>query len=1020
VRGAASRPAPGGGGAPDRRARVATLMKTIVGLGLAAYLCTTGGGNAAAAEDQFFREQVAPILERRCVQCHGDVAPKGNLSLTTARGVLKGGDGGPAVVPRKPQESLLLDMISGDQPEMPRKSGPLSNKEVAIIRAWVEKGASWPAGLVLADRRLEGRKWWALEPLKRPEVPAVVDSDWVKTPIDAFILATLQQRGLKPSSEADRPTLIRRLCFDLIGLPPEPAEIDRFVADASPNAYLALVDRLLASPHYGERWGRHWLDVVHYGDTHGYDKDKRRDNAWPFRDYVIGAFNADLPYGRFIREQVAGDALAPGDPTGAIATGFIAAGPWDFVGHVELREETLDKLKTRLLDRDDMVSTTMSTFVSLTVHCARCHDHKFDPITQTDYYRLQAVFSGVDRGDRTYQSRGLTTQRLLLEKRREAVNERYEAVTRKIEALTSPAVAAIDIEIKALCRHLGKLPRTSSQSASPSNGYHSAIHAQPGATAWVQVDLGAAVPIDEIRLIPARPTDFADTPGFGFPPQFHVELADEPAFARPERVVSEVRPDHQNAPDEPYVIRPKRGSARFVRVTATRLWKRLDDYVFALGEVEVISSGVNRARGAKVTALDSIEAGRWGRAKVVDGFDSRQLRPDASDSVAVARHSALFELRQAERERNRQVEPLIGPTLRREREATSAELVNLDAKIQSLAGGPRVYSIQSHAPRLIQVLRRGDVEQPGEPVGPGVPTCVASLPAAFNLPHPDDEGSRRAALADWLASTDNGLTWRSIANRVWHYHFGRGIVDTPNDFGRNGSLPTHPELLDWLAAELRDRGQWLKSLHRLIVSSSVYRQTSLGNPAFDAIDFDNRYLWRQNRRRLDAEAVRDGILAVSGTLERRMGGPGFELFSFKDDHSPIYDHTDPAKADNPSVRRRSIYRFIVRSVPNPFMEALDCADPNLNTPVRSQTLTALQALALWNDLFMVRQSQEFARRLEAQPGSLDTRIDGAIHLALGRDSRPEERDLLAKYALDHGLAHACRLLLNTNEFMFVD
>ena len=253
---------------------------------------------------------------------------------------------------------------------------------------------------------------------------------------------------------------------------------------------------------------------------------------------------------------------------------------------------------------------------------------------------------------------------------------------------------------------------------------------------------------------------------------------------------------------------------------------------------------------------------------------------------------------------------------------------------------------------------------PASPSVPGALACLPGLPGTFSLAHPDNEGSRRAALADWLASPRNMLTWRSIANRLWHYHFGRGIVETPNDFGRNGARPTHPELLDWLAVELRDNGQSLKALHRLIVCSAVYRQASRDNPAFAAIDADNRYLWRQNRRRLDAEAIRDSVLAVAGTLDRRMGGPGFELFLFKDDHSPIYDHTDPAKVDNPQVRRRTVYRFIVRSVPNPFMEALDCADPNINTPVRSQTLTALQALALWNDLFMVREAQEFARRLE--------------------------------------------------------
>ncbi len=264
------------------------------------------------------------------------------------------------------------------------------------------------------------------------------------------------------------------------------------------------------------------------------------------------------------------------------------------------------------------------------------------------------------------------------------------------------------------------------------------------------------------------------------------------------------------------------------------------------------------------------------------------------------------------------------------------------------------------------------------------------------------------------------LTWRSIANRLWHYHFGRGIVETPNDFGRNGALPTHPQLLDFLAATLRDNGQSQKALHRMIVCSAVYRQATADNAAFAAIDAENRYLWRQNRRRLDAEAVRDSVLAASGTLDRRMGGPGFEPFAFKDDHSPIYDHSDPAKVDGPQVRRRSVYRFIVRSVPNPFMEALDCADPNLNTPVRSQTLTALQALALWNDLFMLRQSQEFARRLERRSGDTRTRIMTAFRLALSRDPDQSELDALANYANKHGLPHACRLLYNTNEFVFID
>jgi Protein of unknown function (DUF1553)/Protein of unknown function (DUF1549)/Planctomycete cytochrome C len=1003
-----------------QRAPAVKAMRTIVH---AVFLIAIGllvPESATGTDGAFFRNKVAPILERRCVHCHGEATQKGKLSLSTAAAALKGGDRGPAIVPGKPGESILLDMIDGDTPEMPQKEQPLSKQEVAVIQSWIKEGATWPDGPPLADRRFDGQRWWAFEPLHRSKVPKVSQSSWARTPIDSFVLATLERQKLSPSPEADRRALIRRLSFDLLGLPPTPEEIDAFVDASDPNAYEALVDRLLASPHYGERWGRHWLDVVHYGDTHGYDKDKRRDHAWPYRDYVIAACNSDLPFGRFVREQVAGDVLWPDDGRGAIATAFIAAGPWDFVGHVELREGTVDKLKTRLLDRDDMVSSTMSTFVSMTVHCARCHDHKFDPITQTDYYRLQAVFAGIDRGDRHYQSPDETQRRAALRQRRERVVERLNSVARRIDASTGPAVAAIDDQLETIRRELRNMPRSDSNQISRTNGYHSSIHPQPEATAWIQIDLGKAMPIDEIILFPARPVDFPDTPGFGFPARFHVEISDDPNFARAERVATGERPLDQKPDDEPYLIRPSGRTARFVRVTATRLWKRLDDYVFALGELEVVSAGVNRARGARVTALDSIEAGLWSRSNLVDGFDSRHACPALSDAGAASRYDLLYRKAQLEQERKRRGLLLIDPALRSERDATVAELAEIDEQLKSLGQRAVVYGIEPHAPRPINVLRRGEVQQPGDLVGAGTLACLPGLPGTFALTHPESEGSRRAALAEWLAHPGNVLTWRSIANRLWQFHFGRGIVDTPNDFGRNGARPTHPELLDWLAVELRDRDQSLKALHRLIVCSAVYRQASHDNPVFAAIDGDNRYLWRQNRRRLDAEAIRDSVLTVAGTLDRRMGGPGFELFFFKDDHSPTYDHSDPAKVDNPQVRRRTVYRFNVRSVPNPLMEALDCADPNINTPIRSQTLTALQALALWNDLFMVRQSREFASRLEHDEADPGARIVAAYRLALGREPHDDERHALAAYATKHGLAHACRLLWNTNEFVFID
>lgn len=975
---------------------------------------------ALGADDHLFRERVAPVLEKRCISCHSETSTKGGLNLTTAVGAFKGGGSGPAVVPGKPEESVLLDMIEGEPPEMPKKGAPLSREEVASVRTWVEQGAHWPNGLVLKDRRFEGEPWWAIQPLNRPRVPAVKTPAWVRTPIDPFILDRLEKEGLAPSPEADRRILLRRITYDLIGLPPTPDEIKAFLADQSPGAYEKVVDRLLASPHYGERWGRHWLDVVHYGDTHGYDKDKRRDHAWPYRDYVIRSFNEDVPYAQFVREQIAGDILEPGDPRGVIATGFIAAGPWDFVGHVELREGTVDKLKARLNDRDDMLANAMSTFQSLTVHCARCHDHKFDPIPQRDYYRLQAVFAGVDRGDRPFASPQRAAKRKIIEQNRRHAADRYETVTRQVAAVTGPELVRADALVKQLRRQLAMLPRPDNGPPSPTNGYHSSIHPVPSATAWVQVDLGASLPIDEIRIIPARPTDFPDTPGFGFPAHFKVELSDDERYASENAVADDSRPDQPNAEDEPYVIRPAGRAARFVRVSASRLWKRTGDYVFALSELEVLSRGQNVALGKKVTALDSIEGGRWSTWALVDGFDSRFKRPKASAPDAVRQAELRYLLLQAEQKRRRVADALIDPSLRAERDTSAAELAEIDKQLSAGPANELVYSVQTHAPRPIFLLRRGDVEQPGELMSPGALACVPGLESQFELSNPDDEGARRAALADWIASSKNVLTWRSMANRVWHYHFGRGLVDTPNDFGHNGSRPSHPELLDWLAVELRDHGQSLKALHRLIVTSAVYRQATRDNAAALKVDADNRLLWRMNRSRLDAESLRDAILAISGTLDRTMGGPGFEPFRFKDDHSPIYDHTDPARVDNPLVRRRTIYRFAVRSVPHPFLECLDCADPNINTPVRGTTITALQALAMLNDLFVIRQSQYFARRLEETSGDPRARIETAYALALGRPPRPDERDALVKYAARYGLAQACRLLFNTNEFMFVD
>ena len=748
------------------------MLRAILVVALLNAAAPVQGGDGAPRVDRRidFDRDVRPILAEHCHACHGRSKQKGGLRLDRKLAAFKGGDSGPVIVPGKADESLVVRLTAGleDDRLMPPSGERLASQQVVALRAWIDQGAEWPG----TDGREDGGVWWSLRPLSRPTMPTLAPDDrdraGSRNPIDAFVRAKLREKGLAPSPEADRRTLARRLYFDLIGLPPSPEELDAFVSDPAADAYEKLVDRLLASPHHGERWARHWLDVVHYGDTHGYDKDQPRPNAWPYRDYVIRSLNADRPYGEFVRQQVAGDVLDPGAPDGIIAMGFIAAGPWDLIGHAEVPESKIDGKIARHLDRDDMVSNTINTFVSLTIQCAQCHNHKFDPITQEDYYRLQAVFAALDRADRPY---------------------------------------------------------------------------------------------------------------------------------------------HNN-----------------------------------------IAAAYKSAEMAKVQPAGLVYAGTVHNG---GGAAFRGTGPD---------------------------------------------------------GGK---------PRPIFVLRRGDIRTPGQEVGPSALNLLADLPGRFELSAGHTEGDRRAALARWLTDSRNVLAWRSIVNRVWQYHFGRGIVATPNDFGRMGQLPTHPELLDWLAVDFRDGGQSLKALHRRIVTSATYRQTSAGNPAGEATDAGNAYLWRMNRRKLEAEAVRDAALAVAGKLDRTMYGPAFQDFVVEHpEHSPHYEY-QLHNPDDPKVFRRAIYRFLVRSRPQPFMAVLDCADPSMQVERRNETGSPLQALALYNNGFMLTLASHLAARVE-HVGGIAEQTAAACRLALGRLPTPAEQRAFADHASQYGLENACRVILNLNEFVFVD
>jgi hypothetical protein len=747
-----------------------------------------------------FESRIRPILVEHCYSCHSAEAKsvKGGLRLDTREGLQKGGHSGPVVVPGHPEESLLIDAISYAEgfEKMPPKA-KLPSPVIADFRKWIEMGAPDPRSLAtqessqLANATKDGETtdpldWWSLRRLSRPVVPQLDASGarWARTPVDAFVHESLQSHGLTPSPEADRRTLIRRLSFDLTGLPPTPEDVRRFLADDAPDAYEQLVDRLLASPHYGERWARHWMDLVHFAETHGHDQDRIRPNAWPYRDYLIESFNRDTPYDQFVREQIAADVLYPNQPGQAVALGMIAAGPWDESSLRDIRDDSIDRQIGHYIDRDDMVATVMSTFASVTVHCARCHDHKFDPISQREYYGLQAVFAGVDRAERAYD---------------------VDPVVASLRQALRSGLLASGSSNLGLLEQLAALPRP--------------------------------------RLVYAAASDFM---------------------------------------------------------------------------------------------------------------------PDAGHKPP---------------------------------------------------GGPRPVS----------VLRRGDIHHPIAPAEPGALSCVPWLESRFQSTDPSDEGSRRASLARWLSDSQNPLTWRSIVNRVWQNHFGRGIVDTPSDFGRMGASPTHPELLDWLAVELIENGGSLKHLHRLMVTSATYRQASLSRPESARLDSDNRWLWRMNATRLDAESVHDAILQASGRLDTTMGGPSVQQFHLSPGvHvTPVVDYTQ-YDWESPGAGRRSVYRFLFRTLPDPFMDRLDGADASQLVASRSESASPLQALAMLNNSFVLNASKHLGQRLEAERGCLEERVSLAYELLFGRLPGSSERAEAAEFASRFGLANLARVLFNSSEFLFVD
>lgn len=943
-----------------------------------------------------FEREIRPLLREHCVECHGEKKQKGALRLDARAFAFKGGHDGEVIHAGKPEESSLVQRIrSQDEDErMPPKGKGLTAEEIARIEEWVKAGAVWVETAedrtATVDRRLSH---WSVQPVKvAVEGPGSIDD---------FVAAKLKEKGLAMAPEADRRTLIRRLSFDLLGLPPTPERVEAFAADASPEAYAKLVDELLASPHYGERWARHWLDIAHYADTHGFERDQLRPNAWRYRDYVIDSLNADKPYDRFIREQIAGDIIAPNDPQAVVATGFLAAGPWDYVGQVETKSEA-QRRGARAGDLDDMVTQVITSTMGITINCARCHDHKLDPIAQQEYYSLWSVFAGVKRGDRDVDAAEA--------KRLAGENVRLERALRETRARIGK-LAGEGFELARLIPENSGIDVGNGTVTKEKQGYHrdlqvnrlQKVEAVPGVK-WVFVPDGkGAVTVDakvEVKGVPATSGHFWDV------------IANRPLNAQRSTTLGETDYQakghtmlamHANSGitfDLP-ALRARSGlaGARLMGTVGFGAGKeaaatRADFTVFVDGELkfqklklrkdETALLDVPVPATAKTLTLVATDGG--------DGIGSDLLFIGDPRLTPEAAGAQLTEADAAELKRLR------------------GEVEKLEREIKGLPTAAKVYAVVAEAkPPVIKVQRRGNPEDEAGEVQPAAFRWAGHAPEKLG-DNTTPEGERRRALAEWIVNPKNPLTARVLVNRLWHHHFGQGIVTTPSDFGLGGDRPSHPELLDWLADRFVKSGWSLKQMHRLMVTSAAYRQASSVESAEAVkIDAQNRLLWRHNPRRLDAESLRDAVLTVAGTLNPAMGGPGYRDFDYTEAYAPVYAYVTP---DRPALWRRSIYRFIVRTTPHQFMSTLDCPNPANLTPARVVTTTVLQALALSNNDFMLQQ----ARYLAERSGT----VERAFELAYQRKPTADEAAAAEALAQKHGLFAVCRMLLNGNEFVYVD
>lgn len=892
------------------------------------------------ASPDYLRD-IEPILTKHCRACHGSDRDASGLRVDRWKSLLEGGEYGvPAIVPGKPETSFLLQVVDGSSDELtmpPEGNEPLSDKQVTLLRQWIAAGAVVPEDFQRDDE--DPKQWWSLRPLQSPAVPTAAAA------IDHLIEAKLHDQGLAFSAPADRVALIRRLYFVMLGLPPSPAEVEEFVRDADPNAWERLVDRVLASPHYGERWARHWLDVVRFGETDGYETNRERPNAWRYRDWVIDAFNRDMPYHDFVRYQIAGDVL--GQPVG---TSFLVGGPHDIVKS----PDPLLTLTQRQDELTDMVATVGSAFLGLTIGCARCHNHKFDPISQTDFYAMQAIFAGVYHGESP----------LPLQFSESAAEQ-----------------LAIDADFRRWQHDLWTHCRT-----------------QPANTiVWPPVDAAFNIELFEPQV--AKLLRFT----------IHATNASEPCLDELEIFAGEqqVGLAAQGARVSSSGTYPNNAKHRLEHLNDGRYG---NDFSWIS---DTSGTGWVQIEWNDPVAVDRVQWARDRKSEFADRLATNYTIELSSDGVTwTTVANSQRRLPMGSRESSVYDQIFVAAATDVSEGTFGQRLSAIRQRYQLLAGPSKAFCGSFAQPGTTHKLFRGDPLSPREEVGPETLEILGRL----NLPPNASDQDRRLALANALVQEDNPLLARVIVNRLWQYHFGVGIVETASDFGRNAALPSHPELLDWLALRLREHDGSLKQLHREILLSRTWQQSSLPNETGLQKDAGGRLLWRYPPRRLEAEIIRDQILAVSGSLQLSGGGPGFSAFVVDMEN---VRHYHPLESYGPEHFRRMVYQTKVRQEQDAVFGAFDCPDGTQIAPQRSRSTTPLQAMNLFNSGFVQQQAEAMARRLEQWSPDAERQIHYAFELVYSRVPEADELAELQPFVTDQGLPAMCRVLLNSNEFLFI-